>query len=272
MEHSKALPITLTNTGKNRSIRVSKISRSNGLFSIVDETLPLTLAPGRSRTLKIRFRPSAKGTASGDFTFSSNALNSSLEMTAHGTGVTGALVSAPRKISFGDVPLQKVKAEYTTLMNASSTPVKISAVTAADNEFSIQDLKLPLTLRIGESYTFKSIFRPKSKGNKKASLTVISNAADSTLKVSLAGNGTAAVQHSVTLSWRSGGTGVAGYNVYRSESPGSDYSRLNQALDAKTTFSDGSVDSGKTYFYVTTAVSAAGAESGYSNQVKATVP
>jgi fibronectin type 3 domain-containing protein len=63
-----------------------------------------------------------------------------------------------------------------------------------------------------------------------------------------------------------------GYNVYRGTTSGGPYSRVNSALESSTNFVDGSVLAGKTYFYVVTAVSGSGSQSGFSNQVKAIVP
>ena len=65
---------------------------------------------------------------------------------------------------------------------------------------------------------------------------------------------------------------MAGYNVYRSEVSGRQYSRLNPVLDPHTTFTDNTVESGRTYYYVTTAISGTGVESAPSNQVEAVIP
>jgi hypothetical protein len=80
------------------------------------------------------------------------------------------------------------------------------------------------------------------------------------------------VQHTVTLTWTADASPVAGYNVYRSTVSGGPYTRINSALNAATNYVDNSVLSGQTYYYVTTAVNTAGAESAYSNQVTASVP
>ena len=47
---------------------------------------------------------------------------------------------------------------------------------------------------------------------------------------------------------------------------------LNSAPDATTNYTDSSVLAGATYYYVVTAVDAAGTESAYSNQTQAVVP
>jgi len=65
---------------------------------------------------------------------------------------------------------------------------------------------------------------------------------------------------------------VAGYNVYRGSVAGGPYAKVNSAPDASTTYSDGSVQAGQTYYFVVTAVDATGTESVYSNEVQAVIP
>ena len=78
---------------------------------------------------------------------------------------------------------------------------------------------------------------------------------------------------SVALSWTaSGSPGVIGYNIYRSTTNGGPYTKINSSLDSTTTYTDLAVQSGNTYYYVTTAVNSQGQESSYSNQASATVP
>jgi fibronectin type 3 domain-containing protein len=76
----------------------------------------------------------------------------------------------------------------------------------------------------------------------------------------------------VQLSWTDSGSGLAGYNVYRSTTSGSGYVLLNGALVPTDAFTDSTVESGTTYYYVTTAVDGTGAESSYSNEAPAIVP
>jgi predicted phage tail protein len=56
-------------------------------------------------------------------------------------------------------------------------------------------------------------------------------------------------------------TDIAGYNIYRSTDPDlpkQNWTRLNQTLLTRTTFTDDKVESGKTYYYYVTAVDKAG--------------
>ena len=77
--------------------------------------------------------------------------------------------------------------------------------------------------------------------------------------------------HSVQLNWQaSSSTGVSGYRVYRSTISGGYYALV--ASPAGLTFTDSSVQSGATYYYVVAALNSTGQLSPYSNQVKAVVP
>jgi len=81
--------------------------------------------------------------------------------------------------------------------------------------------------------------------------------------------------HSVTLTWNaprpSPGVTVVGYNIYRSTTPGERYVRLASRV-AGSPYEDRLVVSGRTYFYVVTAVDQAGRESPHSVEARATIP
>jgi hypothetical protein len=76
----------------------------------------------------------------------------------------------------------------------------------------------------------------------------------------------------VGLAWTASVSQVAGYNAYRATQPNGTYTLLNNGLISGTTYVDHTAQSGVTYYYVTTAVTAQGVESIYSNQAAATVP
>jgi fibronectin type 3 domain-containing protein len=59
--------------------------------------------------------------------------------------------------------------------------------------------------------------------------------------------------------------------VYRGAAAGN-YSRINTTLDPITSYTDGTVVSGATYYYAATAVNSKGEESGYSSPLKVVVP
>ncbi len=79
--------------------------------------------------------------------------------------------------------------------------------------------------------------------------------------------------HSVLLTWTaSPSSGVTGYNVYRSNVSGNSYSKINSAAVPGLTYTDGTVVSGETYYYVLTATDANGDESGFSTELQMVIP
>jgi hypothetical protein len=80
------------------------------------------------------------------------------------------------------------------------------------------------------------------------------------------------LQHSVDLSWNSSTTSnVVSYSAYRSTSQGGPYILVGSAITGLT-YTDSTVQSGVTYYYVVTAFNDAAQESVYSNEAKAVVP
>jgi hypothetical protein len=80
------------------------------------------------------------------------------------------------------------------------------------------------------------------------------------------------VKHIVDLHWIASTSPLLGYNVYRSTTSGTGYTKINASIVAATLYTDGNVANGKTYYYVTTAVNSSGQESLHSNQVAAAIP
>jgi glycosidase len=76
------------------------------------------------------------------------------------------------------------------------------------------------------------------------------------------GNGT------VDLDWDAA-AGAAAYNVYRSPLTGGGFVRLTHTPIGDTDFADAGLENGRTYFYVVTALDAAGNESAWSDEVSA---
>ena len=75
---------------------------------------------------------------------------------------------------------------------------------------------------------------------------------------------------SVDLSWNANGEGdLAGYTIYRSTNSGGPYTAI-AGLQSGTSYTDGGVTNGTTYYYVVTASDTTGNESADSNEADAT--
>ena len=130
------------------------------------------------------------------------------------------------------------------------------------------------------SFNPQTIPAPGS-GNSTMTITVGASTPVGTYPITVTGNGgglqqnvtvTLTVTAQVALSWTaSSSPGIAGYNAYRSTNSNGPYTKLNSSLISTTGYNDQMVQSGNTYYYVTTAVDSQGDESGYSNQAVATI-
>jgi hypothetical protein len=181
------------------------------------------------------------------------------------------LNSSSTSLSFGSVNVSSSNTQSVTLTNGGSSSVTISNVSVAGAGFSAAGASSGLILSSGQSAALSATFDPAASGSATGSITVTSNAANSPMVITLSGTGVA-TSYSVSLTWTASTSTVTGYNVYSSTASGGPYAKLTSAPVAPTNYTDNSVQQGKTYYYVVTAVNSANAESAYSGQVSAVVP
>jgi hypothetical protein len=261
---------TLTNSG-GTTITVTQANVSGNGFSASGLNLPLTLTPGQSFTFAAKFNPAAGGDATGSISVISDASDPSVTITLAGTAtVAGQLAISPSTLDFGSVTVGQNKS-LTATLTATGSSVTVSNAGTSTAEFTVSGLSLPLTLSAGKSATFTITFKPSSSGAAAANASFTSNASNPSAQQNLTGTGAAAPQHSVALSWNASSSSVVGYNVYRGTRSGGPYAQIT-AMNPDTTFVDGTVQSGQTYFYVTRAVDGNGKESANSNQTQAVIP
>ena len=268
-----SLSVTLKNSGGS-SLQVSNASVSGSGFAMSGLSLPLTLAAGQSKAFNVTFAPTAATTASGTVSITSNASNPLLTISLSGTGtvVPGQLSVAPGSITFSNVTVGTSQSQSGTL-SASTAAVTVSSISGlSGTEFSVSGLKLPITIPAGGTASFTVTFTPQASGSTSATASFASNASNTPATQSLSGSGVAPIQHTVALSWTASTSVVVGYNVYRGTQSGGPYTKINSVLQAPANYTDSTVQSGQTYYYVTTAVDSNSAESGYSNEVQAAIP
>jgi hypothetical protein len=269
--NNTSLSETLTNTGGS-SVTISQANVTGAVFSLSGLTLPLTLTPNQSVTFTATLTPTGAGAMNGSLSVVSNASNSPLSVALAGTGTaTGQLVVSPTSLSFGSVTAGAAGSPLTGSLTASGASVTVSSASLNNSEFVLSGISLPATLAAGQSTPFTVTFTPQASGATSASLSFSSNASNSTAVQSLTGTGTAATQHTVDLTWNAS-TDAVSYNIYRGTVSGGPYTMINTSSDSTTTYADGTVVSGDTYYYVATAVNASSEESGYSNQTTAVIP
>ena len=185
---SSTQTVTLTNSG-TASVTVSQASVSGAGFSKNGLTPPLTLPPGQSSTLAVRFAPQAAGSATGSLSVVSNDPHSPSMIALNGTGAQPQLSVIPTSVSFGDVAVGTPNTQTITLINSGTANVTISQATPSGNGFSITGLTVPLTLSAGQRTSFNVAFAPASAGSVTGSLSLVNDASNSHSTIALSGTG-----------------------------------------------------------------------------------
>ncbi len=258
------------NNSESQSVTVSQIVISGTGFAFTSApTLPLVITAGGSSNLGVSFTPGAAGPATGSITVTSDAFDTTLNIGLSGDGLgNNDLGVSPPTLAFGSVQVNTSK-QLTGTLTSGGASIIVSSANWSGPGYSVSGISFPVTINPGQSVPFTVTFAPGSAGAASGSVSFVSNASNSPTMQTFTGTGT--LPPTVALTWTDGGQ-VSGYNVYRGTTSGGPYpNKLNSALVPQTNFTDTTVQSGTTYYYVTTAVNN-GQESAYSNPASASVP
>ncbi len=284
--------VTLENTGDS-NLSLQGVTVSGAGFGYADLPPGFSLAPNQKVTFQVWFTPKAVGVASATLSLLSPDFSSPATLSLSGDGVSAStpptttktsLVVSPTVISFGNITLKSTGTQNVTLENTGDSNLSLQGVTVSGAGFGYADLSPGFSLAPNQKVTFQVWFTPKVVGVASATLSLLSPDLSSPGTLSLSGDGVSAstppttnppppsTPPTVGLNWNASSSQVIGYRVYRSESSGSSYNLLTGTALTALTYTDTTVSSGTTYYYVVTAVNSAGVESVYSNQVTAAVP
>lgn len=264
--------LALNNSGA-ANLTISSIAASGTGFAVSGIATPATIAAGQSAQATVTFSPTAAGTDNGSISIASNASASPATVTLSGTGVAATLTLSfsTTSLSFGSVNTGSASILPVTVTNTGNANAQLSGISESGAGFTLTNASTPVTLAPNQTMTFDVTFAPTAAGSDSGTVAVTSNASGSPVSISLTGTG-AATGHTATLSWTASTSTISGYNVYRSTTNGSGYTKINSALVSGISYVDSAVANGTTYYYVTTAVDGGGNESTYSNQATAVIP
>ena len=179
-------------------------------------------------------------------------------------------------LSFSTVNVGSNSTLPVVFTNGGNSNVTISNVTISGAGYTASGVSSGQILTPGQNATLNVTFAPAAAGLSSGNVTVTSDASNSPAAISLSGTGATSnpppSSASVALSWTASASVVAGYNVYRSQTSGGPYTKLDSSIVAADSYTDSTVQSGQTYYYVVTSVTSAGVESADSTQASATVP
>jgi hypothetical protein len=280
--------LKISNVG-DAALEVSSLSLSSNEYSISGPTIPASIPAAGSASYVVTFAPTTSGSAAATLNISSNATNAMGAISLAGTGEKSFvnLVMTPSVLSFGKVNLKATSTQNVTLQNTGDVSLTLQGVTVSGAGFGYSDLSPGYSLGPNQTVTFQVWFTPKAAGAASGTLTLLSANLSSPGALDLSGDGVATSSPAptptptptptpsnppqVVLNWDASASQVVGYRVYRSQTSSGSYNLLSGAVSSLT-YTDTSVSSGSTYYYVVTAVDSAGVESIYSNQVSAAIP
>jgi hypothetical protein len=186
--------ITLSNSG-NASVTITQANATGAGYSTTGLSLPQTIVAGGNATFNVVFAPTTAGAASGSVSLVSNAPNSPLAISLSGTGTAASqpqLSATPTSASFGNVTVGSNASQTITLSNGGNANVTITQANATGAGYSTTGLSLPQTIAAGGKATFNVMFAPATAGAASGSVSLVSNAPNSPLAISLSGTGMAA--------------------------------------------------------------------------------
>jgi len=186
---TRTMPITLINLG-GTSVTVSQASVTGAGFKVTG-ALPATLDAGESTSLSVTYTaPAAATSSTGSLAVISNASDPTLTVPLSagvGAAPAGVLSTSDSSLTFASVAVGGSSTQSETLTNTGNASVTITQAKVSSTSFTVTGLSLPLTLTAGQSFTFGAAFSPKTGGSNTGTISVISNASNPTLTISLAG-------------------------------------------------------------------------------------
>jgi hypothetical protein len=191
----------------------------------------------------------------------------------------GTLTANTQEISFGNTTLNTSSTQSIILTCTGLAHVTITDLAVSGAGFKVSGLVVPATLAPGQSAKLNVQFLPAVAGAATGSLSIKTTSSTSpALQIGLSGMGGAqrAIQaYNIGLTWSAPSglsTSIAGYQVYRSSSTGSEFLLLTTSINEQTSFTDSDVEAGTTYKYYVTTVDALGNQSLPSNIAEVAVP
>ncbi len=186
---SQTQPATFINSGTS-SLTIHQATVTGRGFKMSGITFPVTLAAGQRKNFMVTFAPQSTGTASGSIAVTTDASDPVVNVPVSAIAVlsSGTLTSAPPVLNFGTVQANAPQTRAETLTNSGGSDITITQASLSGAGFTAAGLALPMTLAAGQSTNFNVTFTPQSGGAASGSLSVISNASNSTLKIALVAN------------------------------------------------------------------------------------
>ncbi len=184
--------VLITNSGAT-DLTISVLALSGTEFSLSGMNTPKTIGAGQSAQVVLTFSPLTSGSATGSLNITSNdPSNPAITIPLSGAGTTattGQLNATPPELSFGMVSTGRSATKQIVLTNTGNAAVKIASLSAHGVGLTTNGLTPPVTLNPSENLTVTASFAPTSAGSAMGSITVVSDATNSSLTIPSTGTG-----------------------------------------------------------------------------------
>lgn len=159
-------------------------------FAFTQPTFPMTIPPGESRPLTVRFTASSVGPKSATISFTSNS-KAPATLSLLGRGAIGGLSTLSPSVGVGTVAPGSTKDTTLELCNNSDIPVSVTGFSFRDNQaFSVvAPTSLPATVEPGACLSITVRFAPTAEGVISDVLTVATDGEPTNVTIGLSGTG-----------------------------------------------------------------------------------
>ncbi len=161
-EASHDTSFVITNNGSD-TLSFRTQSSTNPDFSVI-ESLPFSIAPGESRSVKVRFSPSAQGTSNGTISLVAKPCDYVVQYALSGKKADVALQASANLVNFGlhHSCAPSVRVDTTIqFTNKGSSSIRLTAASLTA-PFSVTSPQLPQDLAPGASITLSISYQPVS--------------------------------------------------------------------------------------------------------------
>ena len=192
---SHSVSLKITNTGKANVAFSHEYLKGTG-YSLIGFHLPLTLSPGKSLNVIVKFAPAKAGEVRGGIYLGSNASNSSVNISLDGKGIAastnhGSFSAVPGSANFTSVPVGTSNTQTITLKNVGSTKATISGFKVTGGTFQVSGLSVPRTVGAGQTTSFQIVFSPAQSQQYSGQVTVSVDTSQKYLNIAATGKGIA---------------------------------------------------------------------------------
>lgn len=212
---SSTAPLHLSNTGL-ADLVVTSLGSDSEEFE-APASLPLTIAPGGHAVATVTFTPTRRGARTGTLLIGSNAHPLPLEVFVSGQGRGAAVSIGVYELAFPKTPLNAWSDLPLELTNDGELALVITGVVMGGSgaaDFS-SPTAFPLTIAPGASDVVTVRFTPQWSEQRRAELSLESNAAQLPFRLPMSGTGITSRMSRTPTSWDFGPVSPAGPAVTR---------------------------------------------------------